>query len=268
MQRHERNRKSCGRFWPRFFSTSWWRCPSRLLGELLRARLPWRKSRWNSRSSISRPNRRPQQQILLISRRTKRSDRRSSRRRRLSNRTPTPLRRASCLRLVRTPLPTQQGKDLPFIQTWRRITSSLASRGRRPQPTPPPPELKSTPEPSPPATPHRELRRPRATPTPVPVTTPEPEQLAMLTATPPPPIREPEEEATPVPTIAASTPVPLPRPRPEQPSSSYQAQKEQTRISGRIGRNGASSRRTPWRRRSAVTRSRFWMRSAHAGIIT
>ena len=63
----------------------------------------------------------------------------------------------------------------------------------------------------------------------------------MLTATPPPPIREPEEEATPVPSIAASTPVPLPRPRPEQPSSSYQAQKEQTRISGRIGRNGASS---------------------------
>ena len=44
-----------------------------------------------------------------------------------------------------------------------------------------------------------------------------------------------------MPGIAASTPIPLPRPRPEQPASSYQAQKEQTRISGRIGRNGASS---------------------------
>ena len=63
----------------------------------------------------------------------------------------------------------------------------------------------------------------------------------MLTATPPPPLREPEEEITPVPGIAASTPVPLPRPRPEQPASSYQAQKEQTRITGRIGKNGASS---------------------------
>ena len=139
------------------------------------------------------------------------------------------------------PLPTQQGRDLPFIQTETH-PSSLASEGVRPQPTPPPPKLKSTPEPSPPATPTpRASETPRTTPTPVPVTTPEPEQFAMLTATPPPPIREPEEEATPVPTIAASTPVPLPRPRPEQPSSSYQAQKEQTRISGRIGRNGASS---------------------------
>ena len=35
------------------------------------------------------------------------------------------------------PLPTQQGRDLPFIQTETH-PSSLASEGVRPQPTPPP----------------------------------------------------------------------------------------------------------------------------------
>ena len=62
----------------------------------------------------------------------------------------------------------------------------------------------------------------------------------MLTSTPPP-VREPETEITPVPGIARSTPMPVPTPRPERPASSYQAQKEQTRITGRIGKNGASS---------------------------
>jgi outer membrane biosynthesis protein TonB len=128
----------------------------------------------------------------------------------------------------RDPLPTQEGRDLPFVQTETH-SSSLASEGARPQPTPPP-ESKSTPKAS---------QTPKSTPTPVPLSTPKPEQFAMLTATPPPPLREPETEITPVPGIAGSTP--LPAPRPERPASSYQAQKEQTRISGRIGKDGASS---------------------------
>ena len=41
------------------------------------------------------------------------------------------------------PLPTQEGRDLPFVQ-METHPSSLASEGSRPQPTPPP-ELKSTP---------------------------------------------------------------------------------------------------------------------------
>jgi outer membrane biosynthesis protein TonB len=143
----------------------------------------------------------------------------------------------------RDPLPTQEGRALPFVQTETH-PSSLASKGAKPQPTPPPPELKSTPAPAPSATPTpkaSETPRPTSTPTPVPVSTPEPEQFAMLTATPPPPLREPETLSTPVPSIASSTPPPPTRPRPEQVASSYQAQKEQTRITGRIGKNGASS---------------------------
>ena len=93
----------------------------------------------------------------------------------------------------RDPLPTQEGRELPFVQTETH-PSSLASEGAKPQPTPPPPELKSTPEPSPSATPTpKASETPRTTPTPVPVSTPEPEQFAMLTATPPPPLREPED---------------------------------------------------------------------------
>lgn len=140
------------------------------------------------------------------------------------------------------PLPTQEGKERPFIQTETH-PSALALQGVKPEPTPaptppptPPPQSKPSATPTPKAS-----EPPKATPTPAPAATPEPEQFAMLTATPPPPIREPETEVTPVPGIAGTTPIPLPRPKPEQPPSSYQAQKEQTRISGRIGRRGPSA---------------------------
>jgi outer membrane biosynthesis protein TonB len=137
------------------------------------------------------------------------------------------------------PLPTQEGRELPFVQTETQ-PSSLANDGARPQPTPPPPELKSTPAAiSSPTPAPKASETPPSTPTPPPVATPEPEQFAMLTATPPPPLRETETEVSPVPGIAGSTPLPAP-PRP-RPASSYQAQKEQTRITGRIGKNGASS---------------------------
>ncbi len=139
------------------------------------------------------------------------------------------------------PLPTQEGRDLPFVQTETH-PSSLASQGQRPQPTPPPPEMSPTPAAKPSVVPSPAASEtPKTTPTAAPVATPEPEQFAMLTATPPPPLREPETEITPAPDIAASTPLPIPRPRPESPASSYRAQKEQTRISGRIGRNGVSA---------------------------
>ena len=139
------------------------------------------------------------------------------------------------------PLPTQEGRELPFIQTETH-PSSLASEGQNAQPTPPPPQLKPAPSATPAQTPApRASEAPKITPTPDPLTTPEPERFAMLTATPPPALREPETEVTPVPENAGSTPPPLARPRPERPSSSYHSQKEQTRISGRIGKNGASS---------------------------
>ncbi len=139
------------------------------------------------------------------------------------------------------PLPTQEGRELPLVQTETH-PSSLASQGEKPQPTPPPPEVMPTPAERPSVAPTPTASEaPTVTPTPAPVATPEPEQFAMLTATPPPALREPETEVTPVPDIAASPPPPVSRPRPERPASSYQAQKDQTRISGRIGRNGVSS---------------------------
>ena len=76
--------------------------------------------------------------------------------------------------------------------------------------------------------------------TPKSVATPEPEQFAMLTATPPP-IKSPETEPSPTPEIAASAAPPVLRPKPELAASDYQAQNQQTRITGRITNRGPSS---------------------------
>ncbi len=64
----------------------------------------------------------------------------------------------------------------------------------------------------------------------------------MLTATPPPALRNPEEvEPTPPPEVGPSPPPVTARPRPETPAAGYQAQKQETKISGRITNRGASS---------------------------
>ena len=133
------------------------------------------------------------------------------------------------------PVPSQEGKDRPFMnletQQYSLPTDGKTAQ-RAPQSKPAPvatPASKSTPKPS---------EAPKATATPLPVATPEPEQFAMLTATPPPPLKAPEEPD------AAATPEsapPVPRPKPEAPASSYQPQKEQTRVSGRITNRGPSA---------------------------
>lgn len=148
------------------------------------------------------------------------------------------------------PVPTQQGRDLPFLQ-MNNQQASLPSEGSAPQPprvpeaTPEPqPTPTPTPVPSATATP-AETPRPSPTstplPTPEPIATPEPERLAML-STPPPPLRDPGDvEATPTPAVMPSANPALLRPRPEQPSSAYRPQEEETRMTGRITNRGKSS---------------------------
>ena len=64
----------------------------------------------------------------------------------------------------------------------------------------------------------------------------------MLKSSPPPPIKAPDEtEPPPPPDVAASAPTVAPRPKPELAASSYQAQKEETRITGRLTNRGPSS---------------------------
>jgi outer membrane biosynthesis protein TonB len=104
------------------------------------------------------------------------------------------------------PLPSQQGKDRPFVDLETH-QYSLPNEGARPQPSVRPQE---TPKPS-------------AAPTPLSTPISEAEQFAMLTRT-----------ATP--TVQPST-----ASKPEQPKSSYRPQKERTRVSGSITTRGISS---------------------------
>jgi outer membrane biosynthesis protein TonB len=138
------------------------------------------------------------------------------------------------------PLPTQDGKDRPVVNLETH-DYSLPTEGSKPQPEPQSavaPETKPAPE----ATPPPKQKASTPAPTAAPVTTPEPEQLAMLTSTPPPPIQAPDEtEPSPPPVVAESAPPAAPRPKPELAASNYQAQKEQSRITGRLTNRGPSS---------------------------
>lgn len=143
------------------------------------------------------------------------------------------------------PLPSQEGKERPFVQMQTQdfsLPTEASSSQPPPKPTPPPPQ---TPAPTPAATPKprpSEPPKPTATPKVEPTATPAPEQLAMLTSTPPPPIRDPQEvEATPPPDAPPSEPSINVRPRPERPASNYQPQTTETRITGRITNRGPSS---------------------------
>ena len=134
------------------------------------------------------------------------------------------------------PLPTQEGKERPVVNLETH-DYSLPTDGAKPQPEPqskPAPEA-TTPKP-------RASEAPISTPTAAPAVTPEPEQLAMLKSTPPPPIKAPDEtESSPPPVVAESAPPAAPRPKPELAASNYQAQKEETRITGRLTNRGPSS---------------------------
>lgn len=137
------------------------------------------------------------------------------------------------------PLPSQEGKDRPAVNLETH-DYSLATDGSKPQP-----EAQSTAVPeSKPAPEATAPPKPKSTepPIPAPATTPEPEQFAMLTSTPPPPIKAPDEtESSPPPVMEAPAAPAVPRPKPERAASDYQAQKEQTRVSGRLSNRGPSS---------------------------
>jgi hypothetical protein len=136
------------------------------------------------------------------------------------------------------PLPSQDGKDLP-LRDLETHDFSLQTQGSQPQPQEPN-QPKSKPQSPPPKA--KPSEPPKTTPSPAPAVTPDPEQLAMLTSTPPPPMKAPDEaEQSPAPDLAPSVAAVAPRPKPEAPSSSYQAQKQQTRIAGSISNRGPSS---------------------------
>jgi TonB family protein len=124
------------------------------------------------------------------------------------------------------PLPSQDGKDRPGLELETH-DYALQTEGAQPQPAQtPPPQAKPSEPPK---------------PSPSPVATVEPDQLAMLKSTPPPPIKAPDETTpTPPPETAVSS-TPVPRPQPQKPASNYQAQKQQTRITGNISTRGPSS---------------------------
>ncbi|MDQ6622931.1 MAG: hypothetical protein M3Y86_05535, partial [Verrucomicrobiota bacterium] len=82
---------------------------------------------------------------------------------------------------------------------------------------------------------------PRPTSTPEPAVTPEPEKLAMLSSTPPPALRDTEEAESPPPELAITPPPITERPQPRRPTTTYQPQKEQTRITGRLTSRGPSA---------------------------
>jgi outer membrane biosynthesis protein TonB len=135
------------------------------------------------------------------------------------------------------PLPTQEGKDRPVVNLETH-DYSLPTDGSKPVPqapvapeSPPAPEATAAPKPT----------TPIPAPTAEPIITPEPEQLAMLKSSPPPPINAPEETESPPRAVTESAPAVAPRPKPELAASNYQAQKEQTRITGRLTNRGPSS---------------------------
>jgi outer membrane biosynthesis protein TonB len=138
------------------------------------------------------------------------------------------------------PLPSQDGKDRPVVNLETH-DYSLPTDGSKPQPEPQTtvaPESTIAPE----ATAAPKATTPIPAPTAAPITTPEPEQLAMLKSSPPPPITAPDEtESSPPPAVTESAPAVAPRPKPEVAASNYQAQKEQTRITGRLTNRGPSS---------------------------
>jgi hypothetical protein len=138
------------------------------------------------------------------------------------------------------PLPTQEGKERPAMNLETH-DYSLPTDGSKPEPrSTVAPESKPPPAPTTPA--KAMVSEPLSTPMAAPANTPEPEQFAMLKSSPPPPIKAPDEtEPSPAPVTEAPAAPAVPRPKPELAASDYQAQKEQTRISGRLSNRGPSS---------------------------
>ena len=139
------------------------------------------------------------------------------------------------------PLPSQEGKDRPFMQMQTQ-DYSVPTEGAQPQVAAAPPAPVVTPTPAPAQTPTpRPTVTPKPTPLPEPLATPAPDQLAMLSGTPPPPLLDPEE---PEPTleVGPTAPAVAPRPLPERPAASaYRQQQEETKITGSITNRGPTA---------------------------
>lgn len=135
------------------------------------------------------------------------------------------------------PLPEQEGKERKSINLETH-DYSLPTEGSEPQPqsqTTVAREPKAERPPKPKA-PKESLA------TPPPITKPEQEQFALLKTTPPPAIKPTDEiEPSPSSLVAEPNPPPAPRPKPNRASSSYLAEKDQTRISGGLNNRGPSS---------------------------
>ncbi len=119
------------------------------------------------------------------------------------------------------PMPSQDGKDRPFMSMESQPLSLPADGGRTQAQKQPAPEAQPTPSAAP-----------------QPTATPEPEQFAMLTSTPTPPANV-APSATPE--VASTPPQPEPQPTTERAASDFRAQKEQTRISGRLTNRGPAA---------------------------
>lgn len=139
------------------------------------------------------------------------------------------------------PLPSQDGKERPSVNLETH-DYSLPTDGSKPQP-----ETRSTvaPESKPVEAKQRQKAKPNEAPLPTPlppVKEPEPEQFALLKVTPPPPIEPTDETApSPQPLVTDSVPLTAPKPKPDLAASNYQAQKQETRMSGSLNSRGPSA---------------------------
>src|SRR5436190_524859 len=144
-----------------------------------------------------------------------------------------------------TPIPTQEGKELPTMDLKNR-QYSLEREGAQPQPSsrpssPPVPSAtpRPTPQPtaaqSPTATPPP---TPQPPPTPTPTPTPSADLLAMFRASPPPTARTPGPENEIRPPSQKASPAPVPHP---PASSAYRREQIQERMAGNISKRGVAS---------------------------
>jgi TonB family protein len=135
------------------------------------------------------------------------------------------------------PLPSQEGKDRPAVDLETH-DYSLPTDGSKPAPQ------AQTKAEQPPSQASKPAKTDVSEPVPTPaaaIPTPKPEQFAMLKATPPPVQATEEPEPSPPPAIAESPMPQAPAPKPERAVSSYQAQKEATRITGGLTSRGHSA---------------------------
>ena len=138
------------------------------------------------------------------------------------------------------PLPSQDGKERSSVNLETH-DYSLPTDGSKPQPDAQSNLAQNPPQPANPPR-KKDLEAVASTPKTEAIPTPKRDEFAMLKTTPPPPVKDPEENApSRPPAVTESVPPVTSQTKPNQSSSSYQAQKEQTRITGGLTSRGPSS---------------------------